>query len=282
MGVSTFPFTMFGDEWAEQTLGAITAVPSRGDTVIGNDVWFGYQATVMPGVRIGDGAIIAAGAIVTAGVPPYTIVGGNPARPHRPQRRDHGVELLWGHAGHGRVFVLDQIVNLPTEFCAGLKLGTHLDTGGDLLREGPGAPGGAQRHEPAVEFVAPVERSTRPIRSGSAAGDLGGGHRRRRPALRAGSAPGRDGHLEWVGRCGPGRQPGPSGRASGRTALSGGKAAFSRLQARCSRTRAVPLRVPSTAAASARIRPSRSTGSMTLRSRSGSAESVAYKARASR
>lgn len=60
VGVSTFPFTMFGGRWAEETLDIVTAMPSRGDTVIGNDVWFGHRATVMPGVRIGDGAIIAA------------------------------------------------------------------------------------------------------------------------------------------------------------------------------------------------------------------------------
>ncbi|MGW1518986.1 CatB-related O-acetyltransferase [Streptomyces sp. NPDC002287] len=87
MGVSTYPFTMFGGRWTEQTLDLVTAMPSRGDTVVGNDVWFGYRAIVMPGVRIGDGAIIAAGAVVTADVPPYTIVGGNPARPIR-QRFD--------------------------------------------------------------------------------------------------------------------------------------------------------------------------------------------------
>ncbi|WP_406239553.1 CatB-related O-acetyltransferase [Nocardia sp. NBC_01009] len=83
MGVSTFPFTMFGGRWAEQTLDIVTGMPSRGDTVVGNDVWFGYGATVLPGVCIGDGAIIAAGALVTADVPPYTIVGGNPATPIR-------------------------------------------------------------------------------------------------------------------------------------------------------------------------------------------------------
>ncbi|MGC9439077.1 CatB-related O-acetyltransferase [Streptomyces sp. WG5] len=83
MGVSTFPFTMFGGAWAEATLDLVTGMPSRGDTVVGNDVWFGYGATVMPGVRIGDGAIVAAGSVVTSDVAPYTIVGGNPARPIR-------------------------------------------------------------------------------------------------------------------------------------------------------------------------------------------------------
>ncbi|MEU9013635.1 CatB-related O-acetyltransferase [Streptomyces sp. NPDC048479] len=94
MGVSTFPFTMFGGRWAEQTLDIVTAMPSRGDTVVGNDVWFGHQVTVMPGVRIGDGAIIAAGAVVTADVTPYTIVGGNPARPIRQRFADADIERL--------------------------------------------------------------------------------------------------------------------------------------------------------------------------------------------
>ncbi|TVT20068.1 CatB-related O-acetyltransferase [Amycolatopsis rhizosphaerae] len=79
MGVSTFPFTIFGGTWTERTLDLVTGMPSRGDTVVGNDVWFGYRALVMPGVRIGDGAIIAAGSVVTADVPPYAVVGGNPA-----------------------------------------------------------------------------------------------------------------------------------------------------------------------------------------------------------
>ncbi|MGM1079621.1 CatB-related O-acetyltransferase [Streptomyces sp. H28] len=94
MGVSTYPFTMFGGEWTDRTLDLVTAMPSRGDTIVGNDVWFGYGATVMPGVRIGDGAIIAAGAVVTADVPPYIVVGGNPARPIRQRYSDAEVALL--------------------------------------------------------------------------------------------------------------------------------------------------------------------------------------------
>jgi virginiamycin A acetyltransferase len=94
MGVSTYPFTMFGGDWAESTLDLVTGMPSRGDTVVGNDVWFGYQAVVLPGVTIGDGAIIAAGAVVTADVPPYTIVGGNPARVIRRRFDDADVQLL--------------------------------------------------------------------------------------------------------------------------------------------------------------------------------------------
>ena len=94
IGVSTYPFTMFGGEWAEQTLDILTGLPSRGDTVVGHDVWFGCQATIMPGVRIGNGAIIAAGAVVTSDVPPYTIVAGNPARQIRQRFDDADIERL--------------------------------------------------------------------------------------------------------------------------------------------------------------------------------------------
>ncbi|MFF3072389.1 CatB-related O-acetyltransferase [Kitasatospora sp. NPDC057936] len=94
IGVSTFPFTMFGGSWTEQTLDIVTALPSRGDTHVGNDVWFGYGATVLPGVRIGDGAIIAAGALVTSDVDPCTVVGGDPARPIRRRFPDADIELL--------------------------------------------------------------------------------------------------------------------------------------------------------------------------------------------
>lgn len=93
-GVSTFPFTIFGGTWAEQTMDIITSIPSRGDTVVGNDVWFGYNSLVMPGVRIGDGAIIATGAVVTGDVAPYTIVGGNPARVVKQRFGDDDVDRL--------------------------------------------------------------------------------------------------------------------------------------------------------------------------------------------
>jgi virginiamycin A acetyltransferase len=79
-GPSTFPFAIFGGEWAERTLDLMQNLPSRGDTIVGNDVWLGYGATVMPGVRIGDGAIVGAGSLVASDVPPYGIVAGNPAR----------------------------------------------------------------------------------------------------------------------------------------------------------------------------------------------------------
>jgi virginiamycin A acetyltransferase len=93
-GVSTFPFTIFGGQWGEKTLDIELGAPSRGDTVVGNDVWIGYQALIMPGVRIGNGAIIAAGSVVVSDVPAYGIVGGNPGRVLRRRYSDSDVELL--------------------------------------------------------------------------------------------------------------------------------------------------------------------------------------------
>ena len=93
-GVSTFPFTIFGGAWAEKTLDIALGAPSRGDTVVGNDVWIGYQALIMPGVRIGDGAIIAAGSVVVADVPAYAVVGGNPGKVLRRRYSDEEVEVL--------------------------------------------------------------------------------------------------------------------------------------------------------------------------------------------
>ncbi|MFE9581241.1 CatB-related O-acetyltransferase [Nocardia sp. NPDC006044] len=78
-GPSTFPFPTMGGSWTEH-FDLLTDLPNRGDTVVGNDVWFGNGVTVMPGVRIGHGAIISTGSVVTADVPDYGIVGGNPAR----------------------------------------------------------------------------------------------------------------------------------------------------------------------------------------------------------
>ncbi|KEQ21951.1 streptogramin A O-acetyltransferase Vat(I) [Paenibacillus tyrfis] len=79
MDGSTFPFNIFGNGWEKHTP-SLEQLPIKGDTIVGNDVWIGRRATIMPGVRIGDGAIIAAEAVVVKDVEPYTIVGGNPAR----------------------------------------------------------------------------------------------------------------------------------------------------------------------------------------------------------
>ncbi len=74
--LTTYPFPIFGHGW-EVALPA--SWPNKGDTVVGNDVWLGYSALVMPGVHIGNGAIVATAAVVTKDVPAYAIVGGNPA-----------------------------------------------------------------------------------------------------------------------------------------------------------------------------------------------------------
>lgn len=78
-GISTYPFPIFGQSWAKG-MDKLMDLPSKGDTIIGNDVWLGYESVIMPGVKIGDGAIIAAKSVVVSHIPPYTIAGGNPAR----------------------------------------------------------------------------------------------------------------------------------------------------------------------------------------------------------
>lgn len=93
-GFSTFPFNIFGSGWEEGFDPASWEAELRGDTVVGNDVWIGMRATVLPGVVIGDGAIIAAGAVVSRDVPPYAIVAGNPARIVRTRFDDATVERL--------------------------------------------------------------------------------------------------------------------------------------------------------------------------------------------
>ncbi|RMG74169.1 MAG: antibiotic acetyltransferase [Bacteroidetes bacterium] len=77
-GVSAYPFAIFGGDWAGAMEGK--SYPQKGDTVIGHDVWIGHHAVIMPGVQVGDGAIIGSYAVVTKDVPPYAIVGGNPAQ----------------------------------------------------------------------------------------------------------------------------------------------------------------------------------------------------------
>jgi virginiamycin A acetyltransferase len=78
-GFSTYPFQIFGNGWQKVTP-APGDLPYKGDTVIGNDVWIGYDALVMPGVKIGDGAIVSSRSVVVSDVAPYTVVGGNPAK----------------------------------------------------------------------------------------------------------------------------------------------------------------------------------------------------------
>ena len=81
-GISTYPFQIFGHGW-ERVMPQAGELPYKGDTVVGHDVWIGFEALIMPGVRIGNGAIVSSRSVVVADVPAYTIVGGNPAKPIR-------------------------------------------------------------------------------------------------------------------------------------------------------------------------------------------------------
>lgn len=78
--LSTYPFPIFYEEWNLQMKDVSKAWDNKGNIVVGNDVWIGYEAIILAGVTVGDGAVIGARAVVTKDVPPYTIVGGIPAR----------------------------------------------------------------------------------------------------------------------------------------------------------------------------------------------------------
>lgn len=92
--LANYTFPIFFDEWGLDAKDICDAWDNKGDTVIGNDVWIGYEAVIMPGVKIGDGAVIGTRAVVTKDVPPYTIVGGVPAKPIRRRFDDATVEKL--------------------------------------------------------------------------------------------------------------------------------------------------------------------------------------------
>jgi virginiamycin A acetyltransferase len=94
--LTNYPFPIFGGGWE---VAMPDSWPNKGDTVIGNDVWIGYNATIMPGIHIGDGAIIAAQSVVTRNVKPYSIMGGNPSQEIR-KRFDESIiqeflEICW-------------------------------------------------------------------------------------------------------------------------------------------------------------------------------------------
>lgn len=92
--VSTYPFPIFFEEWGLDVKDIRSAWDNKGDIVIGNDVWISYEALVLSGVTIGDGAIIGTRAVVTKNVPPYTIVGGIPAKPIRKRFDDATIAKL--------------------------------------------------------------------------------------------------------------------------------------------------------------------------------------------
>ncbi|MCD7793488.1 MAG: CatB-related O-acetyltransferase [Alistipes sp.] len=105
--LANYTFPLFFEEWELDRADVTAAWDNKGNIVIGNDVWIGYEAVIMAGVRIGDGAIIAARAVVTRDVPPYTIVGGVPAKTIRPRFDDRTtarlLELQWWNWPIGKI-----------------------------------------------------------------------------------------------------------------------------------------------------------------------------------
>jgi virginiamycin A acetyltransferase len=101
-GFSAYPFFVFQEEWGNYPITEYT-----GETIIGNDVWMGHQAVILPNITVGDGAIIGACAVVTKDVPPYAIVGGNPARVLRHRFDERTVakllEIRWWDWPHDKI-----------------------------------------------------------------------------------------------------------------------------------------------------------------------------------
>ena len=92
--LSNYTFPIFFEEWGLDAKNIRSAWDNKGDIVVGNDVWIGYEAVILSGVTIGDGAVIGARAVVTKDVPPYTVVGGVPARPIKKRFDDETIAKL--------------------------------------------------------------------------------------------------------------------------------------------------------------------------------------------
>ena len=105
--VTTYPFNIMGCGW-EKCTPTQNDLPFKGDTVIGNDVWIGQNVTVMPGIHIGDGAIIAANSVVTKNIPAYHIAGGNPCKIIRKRFDDELIsyllEIKWWEWSSEKIF----------------------------------------------------------------------------------------------------------------------------------------------------------------------------------
>ena len=92
--LSTYTFPLFFEEWGLKKENVAQAWDQKGDIMIGNDVWIGYEAVILSGVTIGDGAVIGCRAVVTKDIPPYTIVGGIPAKPIRKRFDEETIKEL--------------------------------------------------------------------------------------------------------------------------------------------------------------------------------------------
>ena len=131
-GPSTFPFGVFGPPW-DATMDIVMSAPSRGDTVVGHDVWLGYSALVLPGVTIGHGAVVAAASVVARDIPPYAVVVGNPARVVRSRFSADDVERLL------RAAWWDWPVELVTEHARTIMAGTPAELKQIASEHGVGA-----------------------------------------------------------------------------------------------------------------------------------------------
>ncbi len=92
--LSTYPFPLFFEEWNLEKKAVTQAWDNKGDIIVGNDVWIGYETVILAGVHIGDGAVIGTRAVVTKDVPPYTIVGGVPAKPIKKRFPEKTISML--------------------------------------------------------------------------------------------------------------------------------------------------------------------------------------------
>jgi virginiamycin A acetyltransferase len=133
LGPSTYPFGLFGAGWGA-TMDVVMSAPSRGDTVIGHDVWLGYSALVLPGVEIGHGAVVAAASVVARDVPPYAIVAGNPARVIRTRYSDEDVARLL------RAAWWDWPIDVVTEHARTIMTGTAAELEAIAVERGLIAP----------------------------------------------------------------------------------------------------------------------------------------------
>lgn len=91
--ISTYPFNIMGGGW-EKSTPTLDELPLKGDTVVGNDVWIGQNVTVLPGVHIGNGAIIGANSVVASDIPPYCVAVGNPCKVIKKRFDDSLIEYL--------------------------------------------------------------------------------------------------------------------------------------------------------------------------------------------
>jgi virginiamycin A acetyltransferase len=120
--ISSFPFAIFGEDWKNAMDGK--NYPTKGNTEIGNDVWIGFNSTIMPGIKIGDGAIIATNSTVTKNVEPYSIVGGNPAKEIKKRFTKEQIEKLleikWWNWEIEKI--TENVQNLTSENIESLKI----------------------------------------------------------------------------------------------------------------------------------------------------------------